>query len=59
MVGFLFVTRSTDDFFLCIGEIGRVAETGINQFINNEINSKMTPGALDGGGQGEAKEKFW
>ncbi|UJR19511.1 hypothetical protein I4U23_022641 [Adineta vaga] len=42
------------------GEIGRMAETGINQFINNEINSKLTPGAFDGNaGQNQGEKKFW
>ena len=37
-------------------------ETGVNQFVNNDINREVAPGAFGGGdnqGQGEKKDKFW
>ncbi|CAF1190663.1 unnamed protein product [Adineta steineri] len=55
--------RVVDDFIPDKnGEIGRIMETGVNQYVNNEINSRMDSGVFDGNtnqGQSGSSDKFW
>ncbi|CAF1207675.1 unnamed protein product [Adineta steineri] len=55
--------RVVDDFIPDKnGEIGRIMESGVNQYVNNEINSKMDSGVFDGNtnqGQSGSGESFW